>query len=147
MTSLECTTELAVKGAHKLISVAGPPGLIVELVRDVSNLIFDLDKKAENKAKTVALALTADILSENLSDHFNGGYAEKDGKQWIGYADYSDTMYVHLLNLCQLRKRAELQRKEMKLGDADKKTCEKNVKKCNELLEKYTVRYFEYYLS
>lgn len=139
-------TKVALDLIHgKIIAAAGVPGAIIELVRVIGNVVFDMDKISKAAAETVALAASADILGTNYKNHLIAGYAESYEDRWIGYADYSHDMYISMLNLSLLRKMAELKLKEWQDDQTLKDMCQNNSDTCAEKINKYNDRYLSFY--
>lgn len=136
-------TSAALETLHFVIgNTPSVPTIIIELVRTIGNLVFDLDKLSEYASKTVALAKSAVLLAANLDAKLNSGYAVFADLYWVGYADYSNEMYISLLNLAELRKCSEIQMKEFQGNEDFNVLCDSNINECDRIISEYNVRRF-----
>ncbi len=141
-------TGIALDVIHEMIiSKAGLPGLIIELVRSFGNAVFNMDEMSKNAAETVALAASADILAKNYSAHLNGGYAETYNEIWIAYADYSSKLYISMLNLIEMRRFAENKMDAWQNDKAVSDACADNADKCDDLSDEYNKKYYAFVVS
>lgn len=140
-------THMGLELAHSAIASAGLPGAIIEAVRLVGNLVFNLDDISKAASETVALAASADILGQNYLDHLEGGYAIKQDDLWVAYTNYTEDLYVSILNLAKLRSHAELKMAEWKKDETVVANCKKNSDRCNQLDNLYNAQYYIMCLS
>lgn len=135
---------------HACIGEAGIPGLIIELVRTLGNLLLNIADVAQECTMLYAISITADVLSDHYLTYLNAGNGAKSQDYWLFYKDSENLALKYLLNLFVVRITAEEQ-----MIEADKENsflvewlfrdfiykeseCNNNITKCDSLVLKYT---------
>ena len=136
-------------GATAKIPYIGWIIVALEITREFGNAFFGIDRMAKSASITVANAQTAEILSKHYNNLLSGGYAVQSNDHWVAFAEFSEKIYVYLLNIAEIRKLSEtaMMDKDFQQPDDIKNGCNNNIKICDDEKIKYVDRLFQYYYN
>lgn len=143
------TEKAAGEAIHLAISKCGTPGAVIELVRALGNIAFNMADVSKECSKLYAITKTANILSDRYTSYLNSGNAINSNSIWIFYSDNGEIGVSRLFNLFTARISSETQMKvadeansfliEWLFADIMYKVedCESNIKECQHRMMKY----------
>ena len=140
---------------HSMVSFH-PAGAVMELVRFVGNLAFNLDEISLLATQTVANASSANIISQYYINQL--GYvdnegeiqcvnnARTDGERIVAFTDFSEQLCKYLADIAIIRISAEKRMKEMNEGNSYvANLSDANQSKCNSVITHANVQLLLYY--
>lgn len=135
---------------HFAIGKMGTPGAVVELVRTLGNLVFNMADVAEECSKLYAVAKTAQLLGNTYINYLEAGYGVLGNGKWVFYTTSNGQQLTYFLNLVVARNESEKQMIEADEANSfliewlfanimyKVSECEENIERGKEIIEEYT---------
>lgn len=134
---------------HFGIGKLGVPGMIVELVRNLGNIAFNIADVAQACSKLYAVAKAGTILGSTYQNYLEAGNGSLADGRWVFYSEDGETTMMYFLNLLVLR--SESERLMVAANEANSfllewlfaglvynsEECKANQEKCTQLLNTY----------